>query len=101
MPHAPKNCPKLIPSYEEIEALAAAKALSFALELGITKAVLEGDSLVVFEALIGWSLKFLSQGLDQLLYYYTKRESNSTAHNLPKYTINILDLLVWKENILT
>ena len=73
---------------EEIEALTAVKALSFALELGITKAVLEGDSLVVFKVLIyedGFlapdgllveDAKILSQGFNQLLYPYTKRECN-------------------------
>ena len=35
----------------EIEALAAAKAVSFAAEIGITKAVLECDSLTVMKAL--------------------------------------------------
>ena len=35
----------------EVEAAAAARALEFALELGVTQAVLSGDSLVVFQAL--------------------------------------------------
>ena len=35
----------------EIEALAAATALSFAIDIGINKAILEGDSLVVIKAL--------------------------------------------------
>lgn len=36
---------------EEIEALAVAKALFFALELGFAESMLEGDSLVVITAL--------------------------------------------------
>lgn len=63
LPHASENCSKLIPSNEEIKALAVAKALSFALELGITKAVLEGDSLVVFKALIDEDSSLAPYGL--------------------------------------
>lgn len=39
-------------SPEVIEALAASKALQFASEIGITKAVLEGDSQVLMSRLI-------------------------------------------------
>ena len=35
----------------DVEALAAAKAVSFAAKIGITKAVLEGDSLTIMNAL--------------------------------------------------
>ena len=35
----------------EIEALVAAKAVSFATKIGITKAILEGDSLTIMKAL--------------------------------------------------
>ena len=38
-------------SSDEVEAFAAAKALSFAAEIGISKAVLEGDSLTIIKAL--------------------------------------------------
>ncbi|KAK9989714.1 hypothetical protein SO802_029953 [Lithocarpus litseifolius] len=36
---------------DEVEAFAAAKALSFAAEIGISKAVMEGDSLTIIKAL--------------------------------------------------
>ena len=48
------SCLKLIPSAhsgEEIEAQAAAFALSFATDIGSSRAVLEGDSWTVFRAL--------------------------------------------------
>ena len=38
-------------SSTDVEALAAAKAVSFAAEIGITKAVLEGDSFTIMNAL--------------------------------------------------
>lgn len=48
------SCLKLIPSarsVEEIEAQAATFALSFAMDIGFSRAVLEGDSWTVFRAL--------------------------------------------------
>ena len=46
-------CQKLPQAYtcEEIEAMALTKALSFALKLGFTKAMLEGDFLLIIKAL--------------------------------------------------
>ena len=71
----------------EIEALAASKALEFAREVGISKAILEGDSLLVMKALktknaglapfgllIQDSLT-LSSGFSKLSYSHTKREA--------------------------
>ena len=71
----------------EIEALAASKALEFAREVGISKVVLEGDSLLVMKALktknaglapfgllIQDSLT-LSLGFSKLSYSHTKREA--------------------------
>ena len=48
------SCSQKIPQaykVEEIEALAALKALSFAFELGFRSAILEGDSLGLIQAL--------------------------------------------------
>ena len=48
------SCSQKIPQAykaEEIEALAALKALSFAFELGFRSAILEGDSLRLIQAL--------------------------------------------------
>ena len=48
------SCSKIVQqayNSSEIEALAAATALSFAIDIGINKAILEGDSLVVIKAL--------------------------------------------------
>ena len=80
-------CQKLPQAYtcEEIEAMALTKALSFALKLGFTKAMLEGVFLLIIKALRddGGSLaphgllvedvKFFSQCFVQLLYSHTKR----------------------------
>ena len=95
----------------EIEALAAAKAVSFAAEIGITKAVLEGDSLTIMKALSSDhsslapfgllidDIKFSAKNFDQLLYSHVKGECNSVAHCLARHAFNISDFLVWMEDV--
>ncbi|KAK9991532.1 hypothetical protein SO802_026517 [Lithocarpus litseifolius] len=73
-------------SGDEVHALAAAMTLSFASNIGISRAVLKGDSWVVIKALMedNFSLasfgflvedvKGQSQNFDQLLYSHTKKE---------------------------
>lgn len=53
-------------SSDEVEAFVAAKTLSFAAEIGITKAVLEGDSLTIIKALSidHWSLSSFGPLID-------------------------------------
>ena len=98
-------------SGEHIEALAAATALSFASEFGFRRAVLEGDSLAVINALrervslltptglLIEDVKVLSQRFDQLLYSHTKRDGNQVAHSLAKYAIRIPNFFVWMEDV--
>ena len=95
----------------EIEAMAASKALEFARELGIAKAVLEGDSQVVIMALnsktsvlapygslIQDSLT-LSNSFSKLSYSHTKREGNTVAHNLAKLVVNLTNCVIWMEDV--
>nr|XP_023927404.1 uncharacterized protein LOC112038782 [Quercus suber] len=108
------SCSKrLLQAYSatQIEAMAAATALAFASELGVRRAVLEGDSLAVIKALRECDYPFTPSGLlledislcshrfDTLLYSHTKREGNSVAHNLVRYAISIPDFLVWMEDV--
>ena len=103
------SCSKKFPhahSGSDIEAMTAAMTLPFALDIGITHAVLEGDSWAVIRALMedDCSLapfgllvedaKVLSQHFDQLLYSYTKREGNLVAYSLVRYVIGIPNFLV-------
>ena len=95
----------------EVEAMAATWALSFAADVGVNWAVLEGDSLDVITGLrenrmvlvpYGLLLEdamFLSQQFDELHYSHTKREGNSLAHSLVRYAVDILDFLVWMEDV--
>ena len=94
-----------------IEAMAAAWALSFALDVGVKRAVLEGDSLAVIKGLredesllvrCGLLLedaKIFSRQFDELRYSHTKREGNSLAHSLARYAVSIPDFLVWMEDV--
>ena len=98
-------------SSTDVEALAAAKAVSFAAEIGITKAVLEGDSFTIMNALssdrhslalfglIINDVKFSAENFDQLHYSHVKRECNILAHCLARHAFDILDFLVWMEDV--
>ena len=89
--------------------MAATKALSFAAELGLSDAVLEGDSMVIIKALeeehnplspIGPLIadaKFNSRFFTHSLYSHT--ECNSVAHGLARFTVNIPDFLIWMEDV--
>ena len=69
--------------------------------IGISSTVLEGDSMVIIKALddehnplspIGpliADVKFNSRCFNHLLYSHTKRECNSVAHGLARFTVNI------------
>ena len=96
---------------EEIETLATTTALSFAHELGFRHAILEGDSLVLINALkievhslalLGLlieDVKVLSHNFDKLLYSHTKRNNNFVAYSLAKYAKCILYFLVCMEDV--
>ena len=71
----------------EVEAMAATTALEFASELGVRRAILEGDSLVVMKALhedeqsltptglLLEDVSFFSQSFEELLYSHTKKKA--------------------------
>ena len=87
------------------------KALSFAIEIGISKVVLEGDSLTIINALSNDlrslssfgplidDAKFSSVNFDQLHYSHVKRECNFATHSLAKFASNISDFQVWMEDV--
>ena len=85
----------------EVEAMAASLALSFAAELGVKNVILEGDSLLVMKALTEFEIsmshigplindaKYYSNKFGKLLYSYVTRYCNSVAHSLAKHVLNI------------
>ena len=85
--------------------------MSFAVEIGITKAVLDGDSLTIMNALssdhhslasfglVINDVKFSAKFFDQLHYSHVKRECNTLAHCLARHAFDISDFLVWMEDV--
>ncbi|XP_023906710.1 uncharacterized protein LOC112018416 [Quercus suber] len=110
------SCSKLVNQVydsNEVEDMAAAWALSFAAEIGINNAVLEGDSLLVMKALtdpessmssIGSFIndaKHFSNSFEKLLYSHVTRDCNNVAHSLAKHAINVPYFLVWMKEVLS
>ena len=101
-----KKLPKAYKAVE-VEPLAEAMALSFALDIGISCAVLEGGSWEVFKVLTDEEpgltsyrllvndAKVISRNFNQLLYSHTRRKDNTVAHSLARYA----DYLVWMEDV--
>ena len=97
---------------EEIEALAALNALSFAFELGFHSTILKGDSLGLTQALkaekhslsstglLTENVKMFANSFVRLLYSHIKRNDNGVAHSLAKNALCIPDFLVWMEDVL-
>ena len=96
---------------EEVEVLAALKAVSFALELGFRSAILEGESLGLIKALKSAECSLSPTGLliddvkrvansfVHLLYSHVKRNGNRIAHSLAKNALRIPDFQVWMEDV--
>lgn len=84
--------------------MAAAGALEFALEIGITNAVMEGNSLLVTQAFVAHTnslanSKFLCNNFNELYYshlYYSHvmREGNKIARSLARHAKHIVDFVV-------
>jgi len=96
---------------EEIEALAALKALSFVHELGFRSVFLEGDPFGLIQALkleehslslvslLVKDVKVFAKFFVRLLYSHIKRNGNGVTHSLAKHVIRILDFKVWMEDV--
>ena len=94
----------------EIEAIATARALEFGEEIGITKAILEGDSELIINSLRGGysiasvepllhDVMVFSNCYAKLLYTHCRRDGNRLAHSLARYSINVSSYVVWMEGV--
>ena len=95
----------------DVEAMVTTWALSFAFDVGVKRAVLEGDSMAVISGLredgmvlepyglLLEDVRILSQQFDELHYSHTKREGNSLAYSLARYAVSIPDFLVWMKDV--
>ena len=96
---------------EEIEALAASRALEFAADIGLDNVILEGDSKVVTQALETKDVGLAAFGLlirdactlagnfSDVSYSHTKRKGNKVAHSLVKLATNLADCVIWMEEV--
>ena len=95
----------------DMKAIAATRALEFEREIGITDAILEGDSWPVHHALtrgekslspfglLVEDVQFFSTSFCTLLYSHIKREGNKIAHGSARHAIHVLDYVVWMESV--
>nr|XP_023894138.1 uncharacterized protein LOC112006071 [Quercus suber] len=95
----------------QVEALAARRAATLAVELGITSAVLEGDSDNVYKDLsshepslalhghIIHDVKLMTSHFSCILFTHIRRQGNSVAHALARRAINSLDQNIWMDNV--
>ncbi|XP_030973303.1 uncharacterized protein LOC115993151 [Quercus lobata] len=102
----------LLPSsVDMVEALAARRALIFAQEISIFKAVVEGDSLKVIQALnnpkpnrtqlghIITDIQRLGAGMQFCNFIHIRRGGNKLAHSLAKRAVLAADTDVWLEEL--
>ena len=98
-------------SVDVLEALAARRAVKFAVELGLSSSIIEGDSEVVYRALqasdwhhssIGEIVKdivSIASSLRTFSFLRTRWQGNNAAHALAKRAIVSFPLLVWIEHV--
>ena len=102
-----ENVP-LAPSSDDVEALAAARAINFATELGFSLVIIEGDSEAIIKALksneeslatYGHMISAVRPAIDafrNISFSHTRRQGNDIAHNLARY---VSSYLVWMEDV--
>ena len=95
----------------EIEAIAAARALEFGQEIGITEAILEGDSELIVNSLksgkatmasvepLIQDASIFSTSYTKLLYSHCRRDGNKLEHNLARFLIHVPNYLAWMEEV--
>lgn len=93
----------------EAEAKAFEVGLLFAKEVGVRDVLLEGDSMIVYNALYNYSLApsliaVVVQGIQDISgdfrsegYSHVRRQGSSPAHILTKYASSITDYVAWIE----
>ena len=103
---------KLPSSSDEVEALAAVRAISLAMDLNLPSFIVEGDTEVVISSLrkedesfssfghLISSIKFYLPFCNCVSFSHTCRSGNSVAHFLAKHVRLIDSFSVWMEDVL-
>ena len=98
-------------SFDIVEAMAAAKAISFAHELSFTSYIIEGDLETRIKALqaddvslspFGHILAFAKSTIDandNISYSHVRRLGNSVAHNLAKHARHVRGFSMWMKDV--
>ena len=95
----------------EVEALEARHAMELALETGLNKRVLEGDSLILMNALKSNShslaqfshiindIQYLASQFSIISFSHVRRHCNTVAHLIARRAISFSSLQVWMEDV--
>ena len=95
----------------EVEALVVRRAMELDLETRLNKGVLEGDSLILMNALKSNShslshfdhivddVQYLASQFSIISYSHVRRHCNTVAHSLARREISFSSLQVWMENV--
>ena len=97
-------------SSDLVEAIADARAIYFAAELGFSSSVLEGDSELIIKALKNEEdslapfchiLAAAKSSIDVscISFFHIHRLGNFVAHNLAKHARHVAGLQVWMEDV--
>ena len=89
----------------------AARALEFGHEIGLTEAILEGDSELIVNSLksgranmafvepLIQDATIFSASYTKLLYSHCRRDGIKLAHSLAKFSILVPNYLAWMEEV--
>lgn len=100
-----------VQSAEMVEALVAQRAVIFAREMSLFDIIVEGDCLIVIQALLRFGpcpllfghiideTKRLGEVLRSCMFQHVRRDKNRLAHNLAKKAVLFADPEVWVEDL--
>ena len=95
----------------EVETLATRRALEFAIEIGVHRVILEGDSIILFNALqstnhslahfghLAEDVKYLASCFQKCMFSHVRKHCNKVAHSLARRALKHPYLLVWMEDV--
>ena len=94
-----------------VEVIAAKKALQFAKDLGLSSIVLEGDSKITIDGLMGEDsslaeyghlideAKEIAKKLVEVEFNHVQRQANNVAHNITRHARHVSKFSVWMEDV--